>query len=103
MKLPRGWIKSGRTPVIRYEDLHQDPIGALAQLEQHLGPVPREKLELSVEACSAENMKKLDFVRTGHIRVAKVGDSRDQLNELHLSIFREDYASLILSLGYQIR
>jgi hypothetical protein len=103
LKLPRGWIKSGRTPVVRYEELHEDQIGTLARLEQHLGPVPREKLGLAVEACSAENMKKLNFVRTGHIRVAKVGDSRDRLNELHLSAFREHYASLIRALGYEVR
>ena len=103
LKLPRGWIKSRRTPVVRYEELHQDPIGTLARLSQHLGSVPREKLERAVEACSAENMRKMEFVRPGHIRAAKVGDSRDQLDESHLAIFREHYAKLIGALGYDVR
>jgi hypothetical protein len=103
LKLPRGWITSRRTPVIRYEDLHQDPIGALARLNQHLGSVSQEKLERVVRACSAENMREMEFVRPGHIRAAKVGDSRDQLDESHLAIFRDHYAKLIRSLGYEVR
>src|SRR5215210_3876408 len=81
LKLPLGWIKSGRTAVIRYEDLQQDPIAALARLDQHLGPVPEDMRERAVETCSAENMRKMTFVRPGHIRAAKVGDSRERLTE----------------------
>ena len=103
MKLPLGWIQSGRTAVVRYEDLHQDPIGALSRLEQHLGPVPEETRERTVEVCSAENMQTMAVVRPGHIRVAKVGDSREKLGEEHLAIFRERYAELIRSLGYEVR
>jgi hypothetical protein len=103
MRLPLGWITSGRSAVVRYEDLHRDPIGALAQLEPHLGPVPAETRERTVEACSVENMRKMEVVRPHHIRVAKVGDSRDQLNEEHLAIFRERYANLIRALGYEVR
>lgn len=103
LKLSAGWIKSDRTLVVRYEEMHQDPIGVLARLGEHLGPVTQEKLEQTVRACSAENMRKLDFVKTGHVRAAKVGDSRDRLNELHLAVFREHYADLIRSLGYEVR
>jgi hypothetical protein len=103
MKLPLEWIKSGRSAVVRYEDLHRDPIGALARLNQYLGPVPKETLERAVDACSAENMRQTGVVRPHHIRVAKVGDSRDQLDEVHLAIFRKRYARLIRALGYEVR
>jgi hypothetical protein len=35
--------------------------------------------------------------------VARVGDSRDKLNEKHLAIFRDRYADIISSLGYEVR
>lgn len=103
MRLAKGWVESGRTDVVRYEDLHQDPIGTLTRLAEHLGKIPSNKLEHAVEACSAENMRTMDFVKSGHVRSAKVGDSRDRLNDEHLAVFRENYASLIQSLGYDVR
>lgn len=103
LKLPLGWIKSGRTAVVRYEDLRQDPIAALARLDPHLGPVPEQVRKRAVETCSAENMREMTFVRPGHIRAAKVGDSRERLTEEHLAIFRERYAKRIRALGYEVR
>jgi hypothetical protein len=103
MTLPLGWMKSGRAAVIRYEDLHRDPIAALARLVQNLGPVPEQTLERTVEACSVENMKKMEVVRPNHIRAAKVGESRDLLDEVHLAVFRKRYAHLIRDLGYTVR
>ncbi len=102
MKLPLGWIKSGDSAVIRYEDRHRDPIGTLARLVQHLGAVPEKTLERTVEACSVENMQKMEVVRPHHIRAAKVGDSQDRLNEAHLAVFRERYANLIRGLDYEV-
>jgi len=103
MTLPLGWMKSGRTAVIRYEDLHRDTNAALARLVQSLEPVPEQTLERTVEACSVENMKKMEVVRPNHIRAAKVGESRDLLDEVHLAVFRKRYAHLIRDLGYTVR
>jgi hypothetical protein len=37
------------------------------------------------------------------VRAAKVGDSREKLNEEHLAVFREKYADMIRALGYEVR
>jgi hypothetical protein len=103
MRLPLRWITSGRTAVIRYEDLHHDPMEALVRLGQQLGPVAEETLARTVEACRAENMRKMATVRPRHVRAATVGDSRDKLDEGHLAVFRKRYAHLIRALGYEVR
>jgi hypothetical protein len=66
-------------------------------------PVPDEKIAAAVEACSAENMRKMGGERSKHVRAAKVGDSREKLNDQHLAIFREKYADMIRALGYEVR
>ena len=38
-----------------------------------------------------------------HVRSGKVGDSKQRLSEPHLAIFRDSYADLAQSLGYEVR
>ncbi len=96
------WMHSGHAAVVRYEELHGDPVGALRRLTAGIAPVPDERIEQAVEACSAENMRKSN--RTSkHVRAAKVGDSKERLTEEHLAIFRDQHADLIRSLGYEVR
>ncbi|MCC6312620.1 MAG: sulfotransferase domain-containing protein [Thermomicrobiales bacterium] len=103
MRRALEWVESGRTHVIRYEKLHSDPIAELTAVTDAIQPVPRERIERAVEACSAENMRKKDNKRTPHVRSAKVGDSKAKLNEEHLEIFRELHADTIRALGYEVR
>ena len=99
----KEWLESGRTAVVRYEDLHRDPVGALTALTSQLAPAPQDKIEHAVEACSADNMRKMGGGKSKHVRAAKVGDSKERLGENHLAIFREQHAELIRSLGYEVR
>jgi len=99
----KEWIESGRTVVVRYEELHRDPVATLTRVADHLAPVPVATIERAVETCSAENMRKMGGGRSKHVRTAKVGDSRDRLNAQHLAAFRDQYADLIRSLGYEVR
>jgi hypothetical protein len=103
--LRRGndWVHSGRATVVRYEDLHTDPVGSLTRATAQIVPVDRERIEKAIEACSADNMRQMSKRLAQHVRVAKVGDSRDKLGEAHLAIFRDRYAGLIASLGYEVR
>jgi hypothetical protein len=56
-----------------------------------------------METCSAENMRKMGGERSKHVRAAKVGDSREKLNDEHLAVFRDKYADMIVALGYDVR
>jgi hypothetical protein len=97
------WVNSGRAIVVRYEDLHRDPVGALTRVTNQIEPVDTARIEKAVEACSVDNMRKMSKRMSQHVRAAKVGDSRDKLGEPHLKIFREKYSDLLTSLGYEVR
>ncbi|HEU5433209.1 MAG TPA: sulfotransferase domain-containing protein [Thermomicrobiales bacterium] len=103
LRLAKGWAESGRSSVVRYEDLHRDPIGLIVSLRDALGGRPSAAADRAIQICRAENMQSLDFVKPGHIRAAKVGDSRERLSDEHLAIFRDKYADLIAALGYEVR
>ena len=98
-----GWLHSGRAVVVRYENLHHDPLAELTRATNALAPVPPERILEAIEACSAENMRQRTKHASRRVRVARVGDSREQLSEAHLAIFREQYADEIRSLGYKVR
>jgi hypothetical protein len=97
------WVHSGRAIVVRYEDLHRDPVAALNHVTNQIEPVDTARIEKAVEACSVDNMRKMSKRMSQHVRAAKVGDSRDKLGEPHLKIFREKYSDLLTSLGYEVR
>ena len=97
------WVHSGRAIVVRYEDLHRDPIEALTHVTNQIEPVDAARIEQAIEACSVDNMRKMSKRMSQHVRMAKVGDSREKLGEPHLKIFREKYGDLLTSLGYEVR
>jgi hypothetical protein len=97
------WIHCGRAIVLRYEELHRDPVAELTRVTTSIEPVDRSRIESAVEACSADNMRKMTKKMSIHVRAAKVGDSREKLGEPHLRIFREQYGDLVTSLGYEVR
>ena len=103
MRRAKEWLESGRSLIVRYERLHADPIAELRTVTDTIQPVPDERIAAAVEACSAENMRKMGGERSRHVREAKVGDSREKLSDEHLAVFREKYADVIRSLGYDVR
>ena len=96
------WLHSGRAMVVRYEELHDEPVEALRRVTTQIAAVDRGRLEGAITACSAETMRQRPNL-TWNVRVATVGDSRQRLMEAHLAVFRERYADLIRSLGYEVR
>lgn len=103
MTRAKEWMHSGRTIVVRYEGLHADPLAELTRVADAIQPVPRETIQQAIDACSAETMRRQGGARAGHVRTARVGDSKQQLSEEHLAIFRDKHGDLIRSLGYEVR
>jgi hypothetical protein len=99
----QAWLQSGRASVVRYEELHADPVAALTRLTAQIAAVERERIDQAIERCRAENMRQRSETMAWNVRVAKVGDSKDRLGDEHLAIFRERYADLITALGYDVR
>jgi hypothetical protein len=44
------WLHSGRAIVVRYEDLHHQPVAALTQVTAQIAPVERRRIEAAIEA-----------------------------------------------------
>lgn len=104
MEAAAGWLHSGRAAVVRYEDLHADPVGTLDQLTARLAPASHERIEAAAAYCSADAMRQRGGTEAKHLRTASVGDSQAHLTEAHLEIFRmTEYAALVRALGYPLR
>ena len=97
------WTSSGRAVVARYENMIADPVAELKRVTDQIEPVDLATIEAAVEACTAENMRKMSEKMSTHVRSGKVGESREKLSEAHFAIFRERYADLIEKLGYEVR
>ena len=97
------WVHSGRAHVIRYEALLKDPVDEFGRLTEKIVAVPPERVVQAVEECKAENMRQRNAKLSRHVRTATVGDSKARLSEPHLAIFRDRYADLVRSLGYEVR
>lgn len=103
MRRAKEWMESGRTHVVRYERLHANAIEELRAVTDRIDAVPDERISAAMDACSADNMRKMGGEKSKHVRAAKVGDSREKLNAEHLTIFRDKYADMIRALGYEVR
>jgi len=97
------WLRSGRSLVVRYEDLHRDPVAALARLTDAIAPAPAERVARAVEACRADNQRRAKGGRANRVRTATVGDSKNHLGDAHLALFRDRHAAAIRALGYDVR
>jgi hypothetical protein len=97
------WMHSGRAVVLRYEELHRDPMDALTRATDQLSPVAPERIARAIEACSAETIRQRGRAMARHVRTATVGDSNNHLGEQHFKIFRERCSDLIRRLGYEVR
>ena len=98
-----GWLHSGRAVVVRYEDLHGDAAAAMTRATAAIVPADPDRIAQAVETCRAENMRQRGGQKQWHVSGAQVGESREGLGEAHLAIFRDRYADVIRSLGYEIR
>jgi len=103
LEMAREWVASGRSLTIRYEDLHRDPIQALTDLTNQIGPLPAEAIAQAVDACRADRMRRQKTTMLKHVRSATVGDWQNHLEPEHLAIFREQHAEAIQALGYEVR
>ena len=97
-----GVKHDGRREVFA-ESSGTDPIAELRAVTDKIEPMPEARIVAALETCSAENMRQMGGPKSQHVRAAKVGDSREKLNEEHLAVFREKYADMIRALGYEVR
>ena len=103
LEMGAGWMHSGRSLTVRYEDLLADAERELTRLTGQIRPVPPEVIARAVARNTAEAMRKQSPTLAAHVRVARTGDWRNHLTEAHLAIFRDRHAAVIERLGYPVR
>lgn len=96
------WLASGRSVVVRYENLHDDPVAELTRATDQIQSVTTEKIVAAIEACEAETLLQRRKGLKRRIRSATVGDWQNHLNDEHLRVFREHHAEAIRALGYEV-
>lgn len=98
-----GWAGSGASIVVRYEDLHRDPVAEVSRVTHLIRPASDAEIDAAVGDCSAETMRRMNRQLSKHVRTATVGDSKQRLGPAHITIFRERYSDVIRALGYEVR
>ncbi|MBA2597181.1 MAG: sulfotransferase domain-containing protein [Chloroflexia bacterium] len=98
-----GWRHSGRTVVVRYEELHRDPVAELTRATEAIAPVEPERIARATEVCRAENMRQSGQKKQWQVSATQVGETREGLGAAHLAVFRDRYADVIRSLDYEVR
>jgi hypothetical protein len=98
-----AWVQSGRSRVVRYEELHRDPVTAIRRLADGIQPVPGDRITDALVASDASRMRQQSVWLARHIRQGAVGDWRNHLSAPHLEIFRTVLADLVVALGYAVR
>jgi len=97
----KNWLESGRSIILRYEDLKAAPARALGEVAAQIQAVDESALQSAVETCGAENMRKIFKRYRKHIREGKVGDWRNHLTAAHLEALKT-HALWIEALGYEV-
>jgi hypothetical protein len=98
----RRWVACECSHIIRYEDLHSDPLAALRKVTDAIQPMTDAEIQHAIDESSAEKMRGLSRSLRRHVRKATVGDWRNHLNNDHLTAFRENYPGIIRKLGYTL-
>lgn len=97
------WVNSGHSVVVKYEELHHDPMAELVRATDAMQPVDSSVLTMAIAACEAQSMRQSVRGLRKRIRTATVGDWENHLSEAHLAVFRGRYADQIRALGYDVK
>jgi hypothetical protein len=99
-----SWIRSGRSHVVRYEDLQADPVAALQGLTADICPVPSDQIQRAIELCDIDRMRNLPGQDPRFFRKGAVGGWRAEIPQKITDIFRqtEPYPSQFAALGYSL-
>ena len=99
-----SWIRSGRSTLVRYEDLRTEPSTTLRNLAASIIPVSSDRIEQAIEACDIKVLRDSSPVDSRFFRRALIGEWRTVLPVEVLRRFAEEepFRSQLAFLGYEI-
>jgi hypothetical protein len=104
LKISLDWMRSGKSRIIRYEDLKLDPVSALRELTASMLYVPIQRIEEAIERCSIERLRGMEGSEPKFFRKGQVGGWRSELPEEIIDLFRHQrpYPEQFAALGYSL-
>jgi hypothetical protein len=99
-----SWIHSGRSILVRYEDLRADPLTTLSSLTASIMPISSDRIEQAIAACDIEVLRDSYAIDSRFFRRALIGESRTVLPAEILRRFAEEepFRSQLAFLGYEV-
>ena len=100
-----SWIRSGRSTVVRYEDLRVEPQQTLSTLAESIAPASRDRVEKAIEACDIKVLRDNYATDSRFFRRALIGEWRSALPSHVLRRFAEEepFRSQLSFLGYEVK
>ena len=100
-----SWIRSGRSSVVRYEDLRVEPLQTLSTLAESIAPVSSDRVEKAIEACDIKILRDNYAIDSRFFRRALIGEWRSALPAEVLRRFAEEepFRSQLSFLGYEVK
>ena len=99
-----SWIRSGRSLVVRYEDLRLDPLKTLSTLAESIAPASRDRIVQAIDACDIKVLRDNYATDSRFFRRALIGEWRSALptHILHRFAKEEPFRSQFSFLGYEV-
>lgn len=96
------WLLSGKSIIVRYEDLWRDPFEALKKLTDEISIVSQGDIDRAIEKCDINLLRKYPGNDSKFFRKGRVGDWRKELPAEHIDIFKSypPYPAQLRCLGY---
>lgn len=99
------WMKSGRSFVVRYEDLWRDPVKTLTKLTDQIQPADPDRIQSAIDVCDINLLRKLYNDPDGEFyRKGGPGSWREEIPDNIVEVLRtqEPYPGLFRELGYTL-
>ena len=85
-----SWMLSGRSIVVRYEDLRTDPLTTLTRVTDAIASAPQERIERAIAECDIAVLRDTNKIDSRFFRRALIGESRTVLPPHVLRRFAEE-------------
>jgi Sulfotransferase domain len=95
-----AWLESGRSLIVRYEQLHSAPEAVLAASKEYLSLTPARTMADAIAGASVDNMRLEGPDLKRHIRTGRAGAWSEHLTGSHREIFLSRHGERLERLGY---
>lgn len=99
-----SWACTGRSHIVRYEDLWRDPVATLVRLTSQIHPADLDRIERAIERCDIDMLRKRLKGNAKFFRQGQIGNWRNILPPQIVDRFRTEapYSEQFAALGYTL-